>query len=266
MLNVSLLGGACFAVDGAIVRADLGLAGRLLACYLFEFDGRMHRRERLADLFWGELEPERARSALNTAIWRIRKMLELGAAGGSRTLITMGDDVLFERSDSVRVDTHFLESVFKRVISDPAKGELMESHVKEVIKAVECYRGPFLDGDDADWVRQERERLHSLYVRTAVELMRAAARSGQHEAALQYGREILAADPFRESVQCDVMLLLLLDGQRAEAIRAYQNLRSVLRSDLGIEPMPATKSLHGAIVSGEIFSDLGHYTSSHFGS
>ena len=32
-------------------------------------------RERLADLFWTESEPARARAALNTAVWRINKAL-----------------------------------------------------------------------------------------------------------------------------------------------------------------------------------------------
>jgi DNA-binding SARP family transcriptional activator len=122
--------------------------------------------------------------------------------------------------------------------------------------AIEHYKGPFLDGDDADWVLQERERLHGLYVRTVRELMRIAARDRQYERALDYGRKILAVDPFRESVQREVMLLLVMDGQRANAIRAYQSLRRLLKNELGIDPMPDTKSLHESIVSGEIFSRL----------
>src|SRR5215218_9386727 len=98
MLNVTLLGGTSFSVDGAVIRSDLGPAGRLLACYLFEFMGRPHRRERVADLFWGEMEPDKARSAMNTAVWRIRKMLELGGPGNGRRLVTIGEDVLLEPS------------------------------------------------------------------------------------------------------------------------------------------------------------------------
>src|SRR5690349_18496244 len=101
MLRVCLFGSASVSVNGAIVKSDLGPAGRLLACYLFEFMGRPHRRERLADLFWGDTDPEKARSALNTAIWRIRKILELGSKGAARHLITIGDDVLIQQSQSI---------------------------------------------------------------------------------------------------------------------------------------------------------------------
>ena len=51
MLNVNLLGGASFFVNGVVVKSDLGPVGRLLACYLLEFFGRVHRREQLADFF-----------------------------------------------------------------------------------------------------------------------------------------------------------------------------------------------------------------------
>src|SRR3712207_6566843 len=114
MLKVTLLGGTSFAIGNAVIKSDLGPAGRLLACYLFEFAGRAHRRERLADLFWGELEPEKARSAMNTAVWRIRKMLNLGGNGNARHLITIGEDVVLEPSPTVYVDTHGLQGLSKR--------------------------------------------------------------------------------------------------------------------------------------------------------
>ncbi|MBR1031471.1 BTAD domain-containing putative transcriptional regulator [Bradyrhizobium liaoningense] len=256
MLNVSLLGGASFSVDGAVVRSDLGPAGRLLACYLFEFMGRAHRRERLADLFWSDVGSEKGRSALNTAIWRIRKMLDMGSMGAARHLVTIGDDVLLEESQSIQVDTHRLENASKLVLVRKPGNTLTEVDVYEVSSAVDSYGGPFLDGYDGDWIFQERERLHCLFVRSTFELMRASAIQGRYEHALEFGRRILAMDALRESVQRNVMLLLVLNGQRGEAIRAYQRLANLLRSELDIEPMPETRRLHQVILSGEIFGRI----------
>lgn len=265
MLNVTLLGGASFSVDGAVIRSDLGPAGRLLACYLFEFMGRPHRRERLADLFWGEMEPDKARSAMNTAVWRIRKMLDLGGKGNGRRLVTIGEDVLLEPSNSVQVDTQALQALAKRAMGKPQGINLTVVDEGEIGTAIDSYCGPFLDGDDGDWVLQERERLHGIFVRSTQELMRCAARRGEHERALEYGQKIIESDPLRESVQRDVMLLLVLSGQQAKALVAYQKLRSVLKADLGIEPMPDTKRLHQEIESRAIFDRLDGYVSLHFG-
>jgi DNA-binding SARP family transcriptional activator len=265
MLNVSLLGTASFAVDKAVVKSDLGPAGRLLACYLFEFTGKVHRRERLADLFWQDTDPERARSALNTAIWRIRKILDHGGDGVSRHLLTIGNEVILEESADVRVDTHDLESACKRALARRSGAALSAGELSDVSRAVENYGGPFLDGYDDDWVLQERERLHCLFIRSTFELMRIAANQGYYERALDFGRRVLAVDPLRESVQQDVMLLLLLNGQRVEAIRTYQRLVQKLRSELDIGPMPETVRLYEDILSGEIFGHLPDYVAGHFG-
>jgi DNA-binding SARP family transcriptional activator len=253
MLNVTLLGGASFSVNGTLLRSDLGPAGRLLACYLFEFNGRMHRRERLADLFWSGIDPDRARSAMNTAIWRIRKILELGSKGAALHLVTIGDDVILEPSQTIQIDTHMLQNASKKMLGRTEFATLDDGDIQAIRRAVDGYAGPFMDGYDDDWVLQERERLHCLFVRSAVELMRTATMQGQYEVALDFGRRILATDPLRESIQREVMLLLALNGQRVEAIRTYQRLMAPLKSELGIEPMPDTKQLYSDIVSGAIF-------------
>lgn len=265
MLTVTLLGGMSFSVNGTLVKSDLGPAGRLLACYLFEFIGRVHRRERLADIFWGETEPDKARSALNTAIWRIRKIMELGTTGAAQHLITHGDDVILEEYQSIHVDTRQFEDASRRVLNPPNTRAVTDQDIVDIRTAVEGYSGPFLDGYDGDWVLQERERLHCLFVRSTFELMRVASAQREYEHALDFGRRILAIDALRESIQRDVMLLLVLNGQRAEAIRTYQRLMDTLRRELDIEPMPETKQLYGDIVSGQIFQQLDHYSLAYFG-
>jgi DNA-binding SARP family transcriptional activator len=233
---------------------------------LFAFSGRVHRRERLADLFWGEIDPDKARSALNTAIWRIRKMLDLGAVGNSRHLITIGEDVILEKSQSLQIDTHTLEAASRRVLGRHQPRVLADMEMQEISAAVDVYAGPFLDGCDGEWVLQERERLHCLFVRSTFELMRTAAIHGRYEQALDFGRRILATDPLRESVQRDVMLLLVLNGQRVEAIRSYNRLVALLKTELDIGPMPETERLYEQIHSGELFAKMHEYARAQFGS
>ena len=263
MLNVALLGGPVFSVNCSVCRPELGPAGRLLACYLFEFVGRIHRREKLADLFWGDLGEAKARAALNTAIWRIRKLLNFAESGGGGSLVTIGDDVILEPADFISVDTWRLQDASKRMgtVRDPVVLHEDETFARA---AVAGYAGPFLEGHDGDWILQERERLHALFVATCQALMREEARRQQYEAALEHGRAILRTDPFRERVQRDVMLLLVLNGQRADAIRAYDNLVDLLRVELGIDPMPDTKLLGRQIRSGEVFCSLERLQCLHF--
>jgi hypothetical protein len=75
MLNVQLLGTPSFRILDRPAGGELGKAGRLLGSFLFTFANQPFRRDHLQDLFWGDLSVERGRAALNTAIWRLRKLL-----------------------------------------------------------------------------------------------------------------------------------------------------------------------------------------------
>ena len=74
--------------------------------------------------------------------------------------------------------------------------------------------------------------------------MRDWATNGELELAINIGRRVLATDPYRESLQREVMSLLVHDGRRAEALRAYNRLKDLLQDELSIDPMPDTTALY----------------------
>jgi DNA-binding SARP family transcriptional activator len=100
----------------------LGPAGRGLASFLFAYPNRPHRRERLADLFWPELDTERARRALNSAIWRLRKLLasEPRSAGG-RNLLTIGTETILERAPWLDIDATALQETAAMALRSPKR-------------------------------------------------------------------------------------------------------------------------------------------------
>jgi DNA-binding SARP family transcriptional activator len=112
------------------------------------------------DLFWLDGNPNGVRSAFNTAIWRIRKMLEVRSKGAALQLVTAGNEVVLERGKAVHVDTHLLEGAFSRIRIRRDGEVLNDEDMKDINAAVESYGGPFLDGHDSEWILQKRERLH----------------------------------------------------------------------------------------------------------
>lgn len=256
MLSVRMLGVLSISLDGERLAEDLGPAGRLLSGYLFQFIGRVHRRERLADQFWGHLDPERSRAALNTALWRLRKLLMRDPkSGGGENLRSYGSEIVLEPAPWLAIDTHRFDASVKELLAPRDNGSVAERvHVLEA--AIESYAGPFLDGEDADWVLEERERLHSLFVRATSELVCIYGAAERYDEAIAAARRIIAADPFRESIFRKFIVLLVLNGQRAEAIRQYERWSASFRRELGIDPMPQTVHLAAEIRSGEIFERL----------
>jgi DNA-binding SARP family transcriptional activator len=252
MFCVRMLGVLTVSVDGKRINDDLGPTGRLLSGYLFEYSDHVHRRERLVDMFWGRLDPDRARAAFNTALWRLRKLLaQEPHSNGGRNLRTHGAEIVLERAPWLSIDTHcFASAVTQRMEPDIA------TRVSVLESAIQSYDGPFLEGEDADWILEERERLHTLYVRAESELMRSYGNNECYEDAIAAARRIMVADPFRESVFRCLALLFVLNGQRGKALSHYERWRAAIRSELGVDPMPQTVGLAEDIRSGKVFDKM----------
>ena len=242
MLTVSLLGAGRVAKDSEQIWSELGPAGRRLAGFLFTFPDRPHRRERLIDLFWPALDTERGRRALNSAVWRLRKLLTSSPRHGEgQSLRTVGTETILERTAWLDVDTWALlqaaQTSFKRPEADWGP-----SRIGEILTVLYRYEGPFLDGEDADWILEERERLHSAFIQTALIIVRHLGICTQYHEAIQLARHALRFDPYREELVRHLLIVLALDERRIDAIRYYDNWIGLIRRELGISPLPATRA------------------------
>lgn len=266
MLSVRMFGVLSFSVDGQRINDDFGPSGRTLTGFLFELIGRVHRRERLADQFWGHLDPERARAALSTALWRLRKLLAHDPQSkGGKNLVTNGPDVILEWAPWLDIDTLRFGTAVKRLLEQRDQADADSAvFVKELDETVDAYTGPFLEGEDADWILEERERLHSLFIRAATELARQYGRLERYEEAVAIARRVLATDPFRELIYSDLVILLLLNGQRGAALRQHDRWSALLHEELGIGPTPQTLRLIEEIRSGRIFDHIETLRAEHF--
>jgi DNA-binding SARP family transcriptional activator len=264
MLEIRMLGELSFRADGERLHSDLGANGRMLAAYLFEFPGRVHRREHLTDLFWPGAAESRARGAFNTALWRIRRLLARESASrGGANLQTGVREIVLDPESWLSIDTHrFVTDARQALKVYEAAGSC--SDVSGLEQAVHGYRGAFLDGSESDWIIAERERLHTLYVACMTAIYKAHARAQRYEAAIAAARSVLIHDPYRESIQRALAILLTLNGQRAQAIRGLRNWTGALLIDIGIAPMAETVRLEQAISSGAVFDELDQLQDAYF--
>jgi DNA-binding SARP family transcriptional activator len=213
-----------------------------LASYLFTYPDRPHRRERLAYLFWPNLDQQRARGALNSAIWRVRKILA-GApeTGNDSKLRTTAADVLLE-PEGLDIDALALQRAANWVSREP-RVLTQPAVLEQLIGVLSRYEGPFLDGDDGDWILEEREKLHSIFVRMSIQVVRHLGVDQRYTEAIDLARSALRFDPYREELVRMLFGLLALNEQRVSAIREYEKWRNFLETELGIAPLPTTRAL-----------------------
>lgn len=105
---------------------------------------------------------------------------------------------------------------------------------------------PFLAGEDAPWIDELRRTLADLHLRALEAYGRAGLGIGGTElaAAARAGRALVRNEPYRESGYRLLMQTLADEGNGAEALRVYDQLRTRLREDLGIAPSEPTQQLH----------------------
>jgi DNA-binding SARP family transcriptional activator len=194
--------------------------------------------------FWSSHEPARARSCLGTALSRLRKAvhieghdwLELSPRGEPR--ISLSAPISF---DVVAFETE----IASPLAASP--GELAPMLLGKLETALTHYRGDLLLGWYDGWILTERERLRLLCLRGYRRLMEHYAAIGDFENALTAGHSALRIEPLQELVQQRVIELYFASGQRAAAIRQYERLAALLKSELGIAPSKSTRALIDSI-------------------
>lgn len=243
-LRINLLGSVRLTHGDWPSAAGLPRAGQSLFAYLLLHRDRTHRREVIADTFWGDIGAHRARNCLNTALWRLRRVLEPdGIPRGAYLTTTGAGEIGFNWASDHWLDVATFEDRVKRVLARPARA--MEANdIRTLERALALYTGELLEGFYDDWTLRERERLHRLYLNSLAHLMRSYGQRGATDDALRYGQRILELDPLREDIQREMMRLYLASGRRARAVRQYEACCQVLARELGVEPMPETQAIY----------------------
>lgn len=244
MLRVQLLGVPSFRIRGRPAQSDLGQAGRLLSSFLFAFCEQPFRREYLQELFWGDLPAERGRAALNTAIWRLRKLLSQDDPVVGAGLQVNRAEVLLRMGDDLVVDSVVFTAEARELLRATALGP---ADITRLQRCADLYEGTLLEGEDAHWVMVERERLQALYIQLVSRLADLQTRLGLYDDAIASTRSILRIDPFREGAHRDLLILLALNGERASAFRHYERLSALLRQELDLPPPAEAAGLIGVL-------------------
>ena len=221
MLRVCTFGGLTLQEDGTPIT---GVATHrrqlaLLALLAVAGDGGMSREKILAYL-WPESDTDSARHALNQLLYLQRRRTNASS--------------LFLGRKTLRLNPEMLHSDVRIFESAMAGGE--------PVKAVDAYRGAFLDGfflDNAEafehWVTDCRENYANRYLRALQELGDQATTAEDYDGAIEWRRRAAATDPLNARLVAAHVEALLQCDDRAGALRVLHAHRDRLSSELGLE-------------------------------
>src|SRR5918995_851844 len=222
-----------------------GRQGRLLFAYLVLNRDRDCGRAELIDLLWPERPPAAADSALSALLSKLRRALGEGAlAGRSELRVTPPGPI------EVDVEVAAAAAAEAEAAIDAHDWAGAGAAAREVL-AVDLQT--FLTDCDGPWVAECRRELETVRVRALEVLAEAGLRQGGRElgTAEQAARAAVAAMPFRESSHRLLMEVHEAAGNPAEALRAFEELRILLRDELGTTPGAAAMAVHERLLRGE---------------
>ena len=247
ILRVALLGGVRVTHNNWRNESKLTREIQSLLAYLLLQRHRTHSREILVDVFWGEQNHEKARRTLNTALWRLKKVLEPeGIPAGTYLISPHSGEVGFNRQSQYWLDVEVFEQEADHLIVYPPE-KADGPNIQEFEKTLDLYKGELLEDVYDDWALRERERLRALYLKTLMYLMHYYKFQKSYEKASAYGQQILNLDPIQEDIHREMMRIYLESGQRALAARQYGICQFTLAKELGISPMEETQMLYAQI-------------------
>ncbi|MFI6907233.1 BTAD domain-containing putative transcriptional regulator [Nonomuraea sp. NPDC050394] len=252
MLEIKLLGHHRSVVRGEGTtrggRLQLQPVAASLLAYLVLQRERPQPRDVVAAAFWGGLSTAEARRRLNTALWRLRRVIEPAhVARGTYLLVEPTGAMSFNGRSDARVDVARFEAAVTPALGP---GRVSAADAERLKGAVGLYVGDLLEGTYDDWVVLERERLRELHLRAMARLLTWYRGTGDLDTALTFGQAILDAEPLREDVHRAMIEMHAAAGRRAQALSQYEICRRLLRDELGVDPLPETTAAAARIASG----------------
>jgi len=255
LLTINLLG------RFQVLLADSPVSGfstdktRALLAYLAVESAQPQRRQALAGLLWPNYPEQSARTSLRTALANLRQVIGDHQAEPPFLHISR-QSIAINLDSDLRVDV----TTFSRLLS---ADQISQLSLRQLEDAVELYQGKFLEGfslaDSApfdDWILIKREQLN-LQILAALDRLAASFKDlGDHQKALHHLRKLVELEPWHENAQRELMQLLAVSGNRAEALAHFEAFRGLLSQELAVEPEPATTNLFQEIRDGKLHESI----------
>jgi len=221
---------------------------RDILCFIASRRHRRASKDTIIDTFWGEAEFEAVEKNFHPTVSHIRKALNSNQPLKQNFLLYRDGDYQLSPNFSYLIDTE----EFDRLLSEgetARRARDFDRCISAYERAVNLYRGDFMQGSYDDWVEEQRSYYREQHLRLLEALAAVAQKTEDWSRSLQLAQEILRDDPYREDVHCMIMRAHAGQGNRHAVREQYETLRRLLKKELGVEPAAETQKIYRELIA-----------------
>ncbi|MEO0190028.1 MAG: BTAD domain-containing putative transcriptional regulator [candidate division WOR-3 bacterium] len=124
----------------------------------------------------------------------------------------------------------------------------VHSAERDLLEAIDLYKGKFLEGFYDDWILQMRDYYSERFRLAVLALGDIYLKKAQTDSAIELTAKLLINDPLDEEAHRFLMHCYMQAGEKAKAIAQYRRCESIFKKELGCEPSEKTKDLYRSLL------------------
>jgi len=237
MLNIALLGDfRLYNGTEAVPHFD-SLRLQSLLAYLVLHRGTPQSRQHLAFQLWPVSSESQARTNLRKLLLQLRRALPT-----TDDFLDFDNQTITWRADApYLLDVAEVQQLLKGLATHPLDHAALT-------RLFEIYSGELLPSCYDDWIAPLRGQLHQDVMAALDHLVTLLENQRAYEEGIRYAQRLLAFDPLEEKAYQRLMRLRASNGDRAGALKVYQECVKTLERELGVAPAPETAALYQQLV------------------
>ncbi len=212
--------------------------GRVQELLAFLIEHRNTTRSAASAALWPDLEEAKVTNNMRVTLSHLQSVLEPERERSVAPYFVAVDGERLQLTSHVSVDVESFEALLTDSQEQDQAGAPLEA-VGGYRRALEQYRGDYLDGIEADWVFASRLRFRSLAASAMCRVGELTLAQGEPEAAAPWAIRAQRCLPLNERAHRLFIASLLGSGDRAAALLAAQEFQTALVA-AGLEPESET--------------------------
>jgi len=204
--------------------------------------GRLVPTDRLLEYLWHNLPPRKALNNLWVTISQLRHVLQPDSPPRARS------DYIHKQSEGYRFNSESsywldVDEFTMHLLAAQSAANLTD-RITGWEEARRLYQGDYLEDEPyAEWAQFPRTQWRRRYEQLLINLAEAYGRNSNFQKAITQCREILRLDNTNETALRLLMRCHASLGERATALKVYEDAVHVLKDEIGLDPMPETTEL-----------------------